>query len=128
MRLRTPLLTPLLTSTLALLMLAACSDRASDSSAEQTSEQASEQTSETSAGPSSDQLSVYSARHYDSDDALYEAFTARTGIEVSILQGGSDELIERMSREGIASPARRPGHRGRRSTLAGGRSGRVAGE
>lgn len=55
--------------------------------------------------PATDQLFVYSARHYDSDNELYAAFTARTGIEVRVLQGGSDELIERMSREGIASPA-----------------------
>ncbi|MCC5885385.1 MAG: Fe(3+) ABC transporter substrate-binding protein [Gammaproteobacteria bacterium] len=55
--------------------------------------------------PASDQLFIYSARHYDSDDQLFDAFTARTGIEVRVLQGGSDELIERMSREGIASPA-----------------------
>ena len=55
--------------------------------------------------PATDQLFVYSARHYDSDNQLYAAFTARTGIEVRTLQGGSDELIERMSREGIASPA-----------------------
>lgn len=54
---------------------------------------------------SSEQLFIYSARHYDSDNQLYQAFTDRTGIEVSVLQGGSDELIERMSREGIASPA-----------------------
>jgi iron(III) transport system substrate-binding protein len=55
--------------------------------------------------PATDQLFVYSARHYDSDQQLYAAFTARTGVDVRILQGGSDELIERMSREGIASPA-----------------------
>ena len=82
---------------LALLMLAACS--------EPTSEESAGQLSEPPAGQPPGQLAVYSARHYDSDDQLYEAFTAQTGIEVSILQGGSDELIERMSREGIASPA-----------------------
>ncbi len=52
-----------------------------------------------------EQLFVYSARHYDSDTQLFEAFTAETGIEVRVLQGNSDELIQRMSREGIASPA-----------------------
>lgn len=50
-------------------------------------------------------VNVYSARHYDSDQALYDAFTARTGIEVSVLEGGSDMLVERIQREGIASPA-----------------------
>lgn len=52
-----------------------------------------------------DTVNVYSARHYDSDQALYDAFTAKTGIEVSVLEGGSDMLVERIRREGIASPA-----------------------
>jgi len=78
---------------LAMFALAACS------------EPATQQPTGTAAEENSKELSVYSARHYDSDNQLYEAFTRSTGIEVSILQGGSDELIERMSREGIASPA-----------------------
>ncbi|GGX99281.1 iron deficiency-induced protein A [Litchfieldella qijiaojingensis] len=54
---------------------------------------------------SADTVNVYSARHYDSDQALYDAFTASTGIEVNILEGDSDQLIERIQREGAASPA-----------------------
>jgi iron(III) transport system substrate-binding protein len=50
-------------------------------------------------------LNVYSARHYDADEALYRGFTDATGIEVQIRQGDSDELVERMRREGRASPA-----------------------
>jgi len=50
-------------------------------------------------------LNVYSARHYDSDESLYRGFTAATGIEVRVRQGDSDELVERMRREGRASPA-----------------------
>lgn len=52
-----------------------------------------------------DELNVYSARHYDSDERLYNAFTEETGIEVNILEGDSDQLIERIQREGVASPA-----------------------
>jgi len=52
-----------------------------------------------------DTVNVYSARHYDSDQKLYDAFTAETGIQVSVLEGGSDMLVERIQREGIASPA-----------------------
>lgn len=52
-----------------------------------------------------EQLNVYSARHYDSDTALYESFTEATGIEVQVLQGDSDQLIARIQREGAASPA-----------------------
>jgi len=50
-------------------------------------------------------VNVYSARHYDSDDRLYEMFTEQTGIEVNVLEGDSDELIQRIKREGDASPA-----------------------
>ncbi|MCW4149118.1 MULTISPECIES: Fe(3+) ABC transporter substrate-binding protein [Halomonadaceae] len=52
-----------------------------------------------------DELNIYSARHYDSDERLYDAFTEETGIEVNILEGDSDQLIERIQREGVASPA-----------------------
>ncbi|MDZ7844343.1 MAG: Fe(3+) ABC transporter substrate-binding protein [Anaerolineales bacterium] len=52
-----------------------------------------------------DSVNVYSARHYDSDDRLYEMFTEQTGIEVNVLEGDSDELIQRIKREGDASPA-----------------------
>lgn len=50
-------------------------------------------------------VNVYSARHYDSDQAMYDAFTEKTGIEVNVLQGDSDQLIQRIKREGEASPA-----------------------
>lgn len=52
-----------------------------------------------------DQVNVYSARHYDADQMLYDAFTAETGIEVQVLEGSSDQLVERIRREGVASPA-----------------------
>ena len=58
-----------------------------------------------SSAAAADTVNVYSARHYDSDQELYDAFTAKTGIEVSLLEGGSDMLVERIQREGIASPA-----------------------
>jgi len=51
------------------------------------------------------EVNVYSARHYDADRQLYDAFTAQTGIEVRVLEGSSDQLVERIRREGIASPA-----------------------
>jgi len=52
-----------------------------------------------------DEVNLYSARHYDSDQAIYDAFEERTGIEVRVLQGDSDQLIERIEREGEATPA-----------------------
>lgn len=52
-----------------------------------------------------DQVNIYSARHYDVDQLIYDAFTAETGIAVRILEGSSDQLVERIRREGVASPA-----------------------
>ena len=51
------------------------------------------------------EVNVYSARHYDSDVELFQRFTEETGIEVRVLEGDSDQLVERIRREGIASPA-----------------------
>lgn len=50
-------------------------------------------------------VNVYTARHYDTDEALYDNFTEQTGIEVNWIEGGSDELIERIISEGENSPA-----------------------
>ena len=52
-----------------------------------------------------EEVNVYSARHYDTDMALYEQFTKLTGIEVNLIEGGSDALIERIVNEGEFSPA-----------------------
>jgi iron(III) transport system substrate-binding protein len=50
-------------------------------------------------------LNVYSARHYDSDKALYAKFEADTGIKVNVRESGAPELLETMKAEGEASPA-----------------------
>ncbi len=50
-------------------------------------------------------VNVYSARHYDTDFALYETFEEQTGIKVNLIEGGSDALIERIVNEGEFSPA-----------------------
>lgn len=52
-----------------------------------------------------DELNLYSARHYDTDFALYDNFTEQTGIKVNLIEGGSDALIERIVNEGELSPA-----------------------
>ncbi|WP_438894535.1 extracellular solute-binding protein, partial [Bacillus cereus group sp. BC309] len=51
------------------------------------------------------EVNIYSARHYDSDEILYNAFTEETGIKVNVLEGDANQLMERMQREGVASPA-----------------------
>lgn len=50
-------------------------------------------------------VNVYSARHYDTDLALYERFEERTGVRVNLIEGGSDGLIERIVNEAEFSPA-----------------------
>lgn len=51
------------------------------------------------------EVNIYSGRHYDADLAIYDAFTAETGIKVNLIEAGGDALIERLAREGAASPA-----------------------
>ncbi|HEV8315457.1 MAG TPA: extracellular solute-binding protein [Burkholderiaceae bacterium] len=50
-------------------------------------------------------LNIYSARHYQTDEALYANFTKQTGIRINRLDGKEDELVERIRNEGTASPA-----------------------
>ena len=51
------------------------------------------------------ELTLYTARHYSSDDALYAEFTRKTGIKVNVVSAGDQPLIERLKSEGPASPA-----------------------
>ena len=51
------------------------------------------------------EVNVYTSRHYDSDDALYEEFTKETGIKVNIISGKGSALLERLKSEGKNSPA-----------------------
>lgn len=53
----------------------------------------------------SGEVNVYSGRHYDSDLALFDAFTAETGIKVNVIEAAGDALIERLALEGASSPA-----------------------
>jgi iron(III) transport system substrate-binding protein len=50
-------------------------------------------------------LNIYSARHYQTDEALYANFTRATGIRINRLDGKEDELVERIRNEGASSPA-----------------------
>ena len=47
---------------------------------------------------------VYSARHYG-QEAAFEAFTRKTGIQLRILTGNTAELFERLKAEGDKTPA-----------------------
>lgn len=59
----------------------------------------------TPARASSAEIGVYSGRHYNTDKALYQEFTRRTGIKVKLLEAKDDALIERLRNEGADSPA-----------------------
>jgi iron(III) transport system substrate-binding protein len=50
-------------------------------------------------------LNLYSARHYQTDEALYANFTKQTGIKINRIEGKEDELLERLKNEGANSPA-----------------------
>lgn len=50
-------------------------------------------------------LNLYTARHYQTDEALYADFTQRTGIRIKRIEGKEDELFERIKAEGANSPA-----------------------
>lgn len=50
-------------------------------------------------------VNVYSHRHYDADQQLFQDFTRQTGITVNVVQAGADQLIERLRAEGENSPA-----------------------
>jgi len=50
------------------------------------------------------ELLVYSARHYG-QEAAFEAFTRKTGIQVRMLTGNTGELFERLKAEGDRTPA-----------------------
>ncbi|MES2770694.1 MAG: extracellular solute-binding protein [Pseudomonadota bacterium] len=50
-------------------------------------------------------LNLYSARHYQTDEALYNDFTKRTGIKINRIEAGDEPLLERVRQEGRHSPA-----------------------
>ena len=61
--------------------------------------------SQTQAAPAAQVVNIYSARHYQTDDAMYANFTAQTGIKINRLDGKEEELMERIKSEGASGPA-----------------------
>lgn len=59
----------------------------------------------TALGLQAQTLNLYSARHYDTDEALYTDFTKATGIKINRIEVGDDALIARLASEGNKSPA-----------------------
>jgi iron(III) transport system substrate-binding protein len=50
-------------------------------------------------------LNLYSARHYQTDEALYNNFTKLTGIKINRIELGDEQLLQRLRSEGANSPA-----------------------
>lgn len=51
------------------------------------------------------ELNLYSARHYKTDEALYNDFTKKTGIKINRIEADDNALAERLKSEGANSPA-----------------------
>lgn len=50
-------------------------------------------------------VNIYNSRHYGTDQQLWDEFTKQTGIEVNVVDGTHEQLIQRMQSEGANSPA-----------------------
>jgi len=50
-------------------------------------------------------LNLYSARHYQTDEALYANFTKTTGIRINRVEADDAGILARLQAEGAASPA-----------------------
>lgn len=75
---------------LALLLFAGCQSESSEQNA---------------SGEASSEVTVYTHRHYESDQLLFAKFTEDTGIKVNVVNASADELILKMENEGAQSPA-----------------------
>ncbi|MDT8989715.1 extracellular solute-binding protein [Curvibacter sp. APW13] len=53
----------------------------------------------------SNELNLYSARHYPTDEALYSGFTQATGIKINRVDADDAGILARLKAEGAASPA-----------------------
>jgi len=53
----------------------------------------------------SQEVNVYSHRHYDTDKQLFKMFEDKTGIKVNIVKADAKALIKRIESEGEKSPA-----------------------
>ena len=54
---------------------------------------------------SAKELNLYSARHYQTDEALYSGFTKKTGIKINRIEADDNALAERIKSEGTNSSA-----------------------
>ena len=50
-------------------------------------------------------LNLYTARHYQTDEALYADFTKTTGVRINRIEADDAGILARLKAEGSASPA-----------------------
>lgn len=50
-------------------------------------------------------INLFTARHYQVDNTIYQEFARRTGIQINEVKGTAEELVELMKQEGQASSA-----------------------
>ncbi|HRK37532.1 MAG TPA: extracellular solute-binding protein [Burkholderiaceae bacterium] len=50
-------------------------------------------------------LNLYSARHYQTDEVMYDTFTKTTGIKINRVDADDAGIVARLKAEGAASPA-----------------------
>ncbi len=62
-------------------------------------------TTDTTATVEEQEVNVYTHRHYDADQQLFDKFTETTGIKVNVVKAKADELMVRLETEGENSPA-----------------------
>lgn len=98
------LLTFLLISLIAI--LTGCgSENVAKNNTEDTKTKETTQPAESKTTENGGEVNIYTARHYDVDQELYDMFTKETGIKVNVVEGKAPELIERLKREGESTPA-----------------------
>jgi iron(III) transport system substrate-binding protein len=56
-------------------------------------------------GDKQEEVNVYTHRHYEADQKLFDMFTEATGIKVNVVSASADELIQKLELEGANSPA-----------------------
>ncbi len=50
-------------------------------------------------------ITLFTQRHYDTDQVLFDRFTEQTGIAVNVVSAGGDELMNRLETEGADTAA-----------------------
>jgi iron(III) transport system substrate-binding protein len=55
--------------------------------------------------PSSRSLTLYTDRHYEADQLLFDQFSETTGLSINVLKMDADALITRLENEGSSTPA-----------------------